>query len=85
MSKKRLNNHNQPALAFTQPTHADLIVRIGEEVEAWYLPIPEAAWLARMIQSIFTGQTDSLFRVGDKVTFARYASGRVQIELRPAG
>lgn len=66
-----------------KPRLARLTVRVGKESESYMLPIPEAAWLARMLSSIFTDDARTLFRVGTKATFARYEKGRVQIELKP--
>jgi hypothetical protein len=80
--KKRLKTWRDPT--WRKPTHGELILRVGPEEARYVLPIPEAAWVARMLTSIFTGEETQLFRLGEKATFARYEKGRVQIELRPS-
>lgn len=65
------------------PRNVKLILRIGKESESFIMPATEGAWVAKMITSIFTGDETRLFKIGDKVTFARYQSDKILIELKP--
>ena len=81
--RKLPRSKTRNARYYTKPTHARLTIRLGKDEASWVMPVPEAAYIARLVESIFTGREERLFRLDEKVTFARFERvGKVEITLK---
>ena len=73
---------------YTRPSRAKLTLSCGKRSISWTLRLAEAAWLASQLCEILKpaheeGEFRRLFRLGEKLTFARYECGRLSVALQP--